>query len=356
MSVTTVAEAVDVCVSSTPVFDEACFLCWVAGVDPGDAAERVPQRSGLVFRRQRDDYQRLLSRLHVFDQYRNFDILKHFISQPDLLQLQNLVPVSRDLVGFITDRYYALDDTVAREVVSKQRLTKSRKDLEDLSNATACNFKSVARQFENLKRVFLDTEENCVNNVQSYVRDKYMLSPELSRQYSCLVFLVSCGFALGAKKRMARVSCQGLVRCAALTMACLVADASVFSLCCAATEEGEASSLSQMRADRNDAVSMLLLNTCPLGMTAEEAWGSVWRCVRTVNNIEGIDKQLQQHLSRVRALISAPAVLDAGLMRVRVELGDAVGILMVQGRVKPVVRDVIRDLVSIGSQLSQTRE
>jgi hypothetical protein len=253
------------------------------------------------------------------------------------LAQQTLVAFPRDKLPLLVERYYALDDVVVREIVGKQRLTKSRKDLDEIATASGVHLKSVTRQFDTLKRVYLATEEFCAGSVHKFVSERYQLPMELARRYACLVFLVSCGFALGAKKRMLRVSCSGLERCAALTMACLVTDLATFSSCCdlSSVEDGQE-------------------ETQPLGTTREEVWAKVYKCVRSVPNAEGVDKQLQQDLSRVRVALSQQRY-EPGLIRIQASMTMTAE--WEGGVTLPLVtKDVLRDLVNIGSQLSQTRE
>ena len=277
-----------------------------------------PERS-LSFRRQSPDRDTELLQLYVLDQYRNFDLLEHALCQPELLAQQSLIVFPRDRFPLLIDRYYALDDAVAKEIICKQRLTKTRKDLDEIATATGSHLKSVTRQFDNLKRIFIATED-CPGNVYRFLIERYMLSSDLARKYCCLVFLVSNGFALGSKKRILRVPCLGLERCAAATMACLVTDLSMFSSSCPGEDDG---------------MDELL----PLGASNETCWSSVWRAIKSVPNAEGIDKQLQQDLSRVRVLCSQQSRYEPGLIKIKLMMGpDAVFL-------PPVVRDVLRDLV-----------
>ena len=271
------------------------------------------------FRRPNPDRDTELLQLYASDQYRNFDLLEHALCQPELLAQQSLIVFPRDRFPLLVDRYYALDDAVAREIICKQRLTKTRKDLDEIATATGSHLKSVTRQFDNLKRVFIATED-CNSNVYRFLIERYMLSSDLAKKYCCLMFLVSNGFALGSKKRILRVPCVGLERCAAATMACLVADLNMFSTSC----PGE------------DSLDDLL----PLGDSNEAAWANIWRCIRNVPNAEGIDKQLQQDLSRMRVLCSQQNRYDPGLNKIKGMMGaDAVFL-------PAVARDVLRDLVS----------
>lgn len=200
-------DIVDVCVQSHPLFDEIAYNCWLQGMTIAQAMKKVKAPIQLHSRRggrSSDEQEKQMLQLYISDQYCNFEILEHFLCHPELATQQNLVMLPRERIPGCIEKYYTLDDVVMREILSKQRLAKSRKDLEDMSQSTGVRLQSVTRQFDNLKRIFAMTEESCPGNVQSFIRDRFKLNSDLSRRYSCLVFLVSCGFALGTKKRITK--------------------------------------------------------------------------------------------------------------------------------------------------------
>jgi hypothetical protein len=102
----------------------------------------------------------------------------------------------------------------------------------------------------------------------------------------------------------------------------------------------------------DDEMSQLEIN--PLGDTDETIWSSIWRCVGCVPNAEGVDKQLQHCLSRAKVVMSQHGT-DLGIVNIQGNM-PIIESLLFQGRLKAVVKDVVKDLVNIGSQLSQTRK
>ena len=100
---------------------------------------------------------------------------------------------------------------------------KSRKDLDDISDATSLNLRRVTRQFENLKRLYSFIEEGrqwqC--NLKECIGRNFLLNTKLAQQYACIMFLLYAKFTLTSKKRMTRVSCENLENCAALIISCL---------------------------------------------------------------------------------------------------------------------------------------
>lgn len=78
----------------------------------------------------------MLIAAEVADQYRMFELLEHFLCQPLLLKGygQLLLQIFPDTQNYVIERYWKLDDVVVKEVVWR-RLTKSRKDLDDVAES-----------------------------------------------------------------------------------------------------------------------------------------------------------------------------------------------------------------------------
>ena len=198
-----------------------------------DGGEDTSKRHQLVFRRKRNCYVDATSELiksAVNDDIRTFEALEHYLCAPTLLRSQTMIQIySLKMQSFVIERYWALDDVVVREVVvGSKRLTRSRKDLDDVSESTGISLRSVTRQFDNLKRLYTAVEDNERCNLFDFVQRSVLLKPELSRKYACILFLLYSKFTLTSKKRMTRVNLSGLEKCAALTLACLVSDCSTF--------------------------------------------------------------------------------------------------------------------------------
>lgn len=52
----------------------------------------------------------------------------------------------------MVERYHELDDSVLREVFGKKVNSKTRKDLDDVSELTRVPLKSCRRQYDNIRR------------------------------------------------------------------------------------------------------------------------------------------------------------------------------------------------------------
>jgi hypothetical protein len=85
-----------------------------------------------------------LLKYEIFDQYRTYDILNHYIRFPQLLGEQTMVQLDADTQAFVIHKYYELDDGVVREMLGK-KLAKNRKDLDEISEISKCSLQRVTR-------------------------------------------------------------------------------------------------------------------------------------------------------------------------------------------------------------------
>lgn len=162
-------ELFNVCVSSPPTFNEELFLKWVNGEVDDDSDNSIGRTAAIsggnvfdVFQFRHTSLTTTFSddlmKLEIQEQYRMFDVLEHYISQPLLLSSQQMVLIPRYIQDIMIAYYWSLDNSVVREIVYK-RLTKSRKDLDDVADVTGYPLKRVTRQFDNLRRIYTVAED-----------------------------------------------------------------------------------------------------------------------------------------------------------------------------------------------------
>jgi hypothetical protein len=166
---------VDIVICDPIDFDSVVFQCWLDGFPAGKALSlkitgggtRIyPTGRGAVSPRNVDaspaatprreeenlsncDWVRDpqcvdLMKYEIFDQYRTYDILSHYIRFPQLLGEQTMVQLDTDTEAFVIYTYYELDDGVVREMLGK-KLTKNRKDLDEISESSKCSLQRVTR-------------------------------------------------------------------------------------------------------------------------------------------------------------------------------------------------------------------
>lgn len=116
----------------------------------------------------------------VLDHYRTYSLLERLLFAPTKLSEQpsfQLEPLSQQL---LIEKYYNLDDTVAREILGKKLSSRYRKDLDEVADRTGIRLKSCHRQFDNVKRIFKCVEE-LPGSVTNNIKQNFMLPDELAR-------------------------------------------------------------------------------------------------------------------------------------------------------------------------------
>lgn len=119
----------------------------------------------------------------VLDHYRTYSLLERLLYTPTKLSEQpsfQLEPQSQQL---LIEKYYNLDDTVAREILGKKLSSRYRKDLDEVADRTGIRLKSCRRQFDNVKRIFKSVEE-LPGNVTNNIKQSFLLPDELARLVS----------------------------------------------------------------------------------------------------------------------------------------------------------------------------
>lgn len=78
----------------------------------------------------------------VLDHYRTYSLIELYLHAPTKLMEQScfqLEPHTRDL---IIEKYYSIDDVVAREILGKKLTSRYRKDLDEVGDKTCVKLKS----------------------------------------------------------------------------------------------------------------------------------------------------------------------------------------------------------------------
>jgi hypothetical protein len=206
-------------VSTPSELDLELFLMWVAGKSSDEAYysklelyRKSEFNFRLEFRGTREQYkfeQNEFVRHEVVDQYRSFELLEQFLTQPQSLRSQCLVVIKPEYNPYLIDNYWSVDDSFVKEVLNK-KLTRSRKDLEDAAETLHLNLRSLTRQYDNIKRVYNAYEDpinSADDNIYAFLVKNYILGPLLARKYACIIFLLVQKFNLTSKKRLLTVEC-----------------------------------------------------------------------------------------------------------------------------------------------------
>ena len=236
-------ELLSLVVSDPIVFDLSVFSLWLEGKTLEVAtAIKISSFLSSVRMRQRhskitpnvdeenfyklDPHTYELFKKDILDQYRMFEILEHYLAIPSSLSGQTMVQVPAATQRIMIENYYKLDDIIVREILNR-KMSKNRKDLDEISESCDRPLVRVTREYGNLRRIVSASEER-TGNIYKFIQGNYVLPAPLARKYTCLLFLINGKFNLSTTKKIAKVSCASLELCAALTMSCLVMERTAF--------------------------------------------------------------------------------------------------------------------------------
>ncbi|CAM9343551.1 unnamed protein product [Scytosiphon promiscuus] len=167
----------------------------------GSTAEETTPDEALSQRRQLE----LLFEKDTADAYRVFDTMGHFLRQPEHLRGQLQVQLGDATQAWMVERYHELDDSVLREILGKKITSKTRKDLDDVSELTNVPLRSCHRQYDNIQRLLGNLEDSVILphiSVAKEVRDKLGLPLWLAAKYTAIIFLLHVRFQIQRAKRL----------------------------------------------------------------------------------------------------------------------------------------------------------
>jgi hypothetical protein len=170
------------------------YVAWLRGWSVEDALNQLYPKLG--------GYRHVspaVLRKTIIGQYRIFEQMEPYLHRPAAFSGQFLFLLPMAVKQRLVHMYYELDALVAREILGKKLTSRSRKDLDDISNKTQVRVPSVRRQFENVKRVYKRVEESggsLVANIES----RFMLPPAIASRYAHTIFMIHHRFDTTKKK------------------------------------------------------------------------------------------------------------------------------------------------------------
>lgn len=186
---------IDVYVGNDIFIDKDVYSLWLDGFSVTEAVDVLKRRG--ILEETGISSQVLFS--DVSNHYMLYSMLEKFIQQPISLKSQLRFQMLPETEVLLIQNYYEFDDIVLREILGKKLSSKTRKELDDVSEKTSKSLKSCRRQFDNTKRVFKAMEDrrgSLISNIQT----NFLLSHELAQKYAAVVFLTNNRFETGKKK------------------------------------------------------------------------------------------------------------------------------------------------------------
>ncbi|KAE8882833.1 hypothetical protein PF005_g16934 [Phytophthora fragariae] len=179
--------------------NEDVFALWLEGHNAGDAlAARLRLPSAVPMPFLGGDAAAKLRELlwrDTVDQYRLYDKLEHYLSQPSLFRSQLLFQIPPAQQYYMVERYYSRDADVDRWLLGKKLSGRLEKDLDDVAERSGRTLKSCRRQLENLRRVYAAVEDRNFHGLPCRaVSELFLLSEPLASKYACLLFILHTRF------------------------------------------------------------------------------------------------------------------------------------------------------------------
>ena len=146
---------VDVFVGNFPQIDWTLYSLWVEGLSVAEAMQKLMER-GLVTSQSgysKDSAENNLLASDLADNYRLFGLWESMLHQPVTFSEQLVFQLDATTQRMLVEQYYALDSSVARELLGRKLTSRLRKDLDEVADKTGVSLRSCRRQFDNIKRV-----------------------------------------------------------------------------------------------------------------------------------------------------------------------------------------------------------
>ncbi|KAJ3201345.1 hypothetical protein HDU82_008182 [Entophlyctis luteolus] len=138
-------------------------------------------------------------------QFRNFELLEHYLHRPKLLFNQLIFALDIDTKRFLIDSYYRFDPRVLRELLGKKLSSRAmRREVEDAHARTHVPLAGCRRMLDNLKRISKKIEDQN-GNIQKLIQADFLLQDDLAGQYSRVIFINFYRFDT-TKKKIAHLS------------------------------------------------------------------------------------------------------------------------------------------------------
>ncbi|XP_037933656.1 acidic fibroblast growth factor intracellular-binding protein isoform X1 [Teleopsis dalmanni] len=186
---------VDVFISNYTLVDPEIYQLFIEGFSSSEAVCYMKQKGFVQFLGAPID----LIASDILDHYRTYSLIERLLHAPTKLLEQSCFQLEPNTRDFIIEKYYSIDDAVAREILGKKLSSRYRKDLDEVAEKTGAKLKSCRRQFDNVKRIFKIVEE-LPGNITNNIKQHFNISDELAKKYATIVFLACLRFETSKKK------------------------------------------------------------------------------------------------------------------------------------------------------------
>ncbi|KAJ3101609.1 hypothetical protein HK100_004510 [Physocladia obscura] len=145
--------------------DRVAWQLWLAGFSIDQAYIKVCQRKAQKTSPSSALPSQAIVKNYILSQYRNFELLEHYLHRPKLLFNQLIFPLDTGTKQYLIDSYYRFEPKVLRELLGKKLSSRAmRKELDDAHVRTqiplpGCRLGSIVMQY------FTINSDNAIDDI-----------------------------------------------------------------------------------------------------------------------------------------------------------------------------------------------
>ncbi|KAJ2723846.1 hypothetical protein GGI07_002385 [Coemansia sp. Benny D115] len=171
-------------VSTPVVVDSLVFGEYIAGASVGEIVTKIRQEPDM------NDTDEAAIAEYIKGQLYLMQYLEYYMHRPRyFLEQRHLLPLDDRARKDLVERYYTFDEPVMLEFLSRKLNSRTRTYLPEVATKTGVPIASCKRQFENIKRIAKQAEDEEGVPLVEEIMDKFALSESLALKYSHMLFL-----------------------------------------------------------------------------------------------------------------------------------------------------------------------
>ncbi|KAG4084359.1 acidic fibroblast growth factor binding protein [Neocallimastix lanati (nom. inval.)] len=195
-------------VTNSFVLDQDVFNYWLYGYSIDYTVKQLLKKNN-----NKISYQILKNYVH--DGYRTCELIEPFLKHPKCFSGQIIFPISNSYKTYLVKKYYSFDKNVMRNLLGKKINSRTRKELDSISEKTQVPLIGCKRIFDNLKRIQKNIEDIENKNFIEEIKKEFYLPTSLARQYAHIIFINLLRLDT-SKRKMASIEYSCFERAAAV--------------------------------------------------------------------------------------------------------------------------------------------
>eukprot|EP00833_Pecoramyces_ruminatium_P015905 jgi/Orpsp1_1/1189937/evm.model.d7180000075589.1 len=161
-------------VTNSFVLDQDIYNCWLYGYSIDYTIKQLLNKQN-----NNNTYQILKN--YVVDGYRTCELIEPFLKHPKCFSGQITFPISHSYKNYLVKKYYSFDKNVMRNLLGKKINSRTRKELDSISEKTQIPLTGCKRIFDNLKRIQKNIEDIEDKDFVEEIKKEYHLPTSLAR-------------------------------------------------------------------------------------------------------------------------------------------------------------------------------